>query len=164
MRGRLAEEQFFFDQPTTQWLLQRAHRCQQPLFLCTPSLAVAYEKMGLSYLLLDRDRRFSSLGGYRYFDLCRPEVWLEPFDGVFFDPPFGNLTVEQICQAWRLMNGFSGCTRLLLFHLKKNENKIKNLLPDLGMTRSTIQVGYQSLSRETCTRIGLFLSQDASTL
>ena len=86
-------EQFFFDEPTCDALLALMARHERPLLLCTPSLAVAAERRGQRYLLLDRDERFGFLRSFRAFDLDSPSPLDEAFDAVFCDPPFANIAL-----------------------------------------------------------------------
>jgi len=65
-------EQFFFDEPTCEALLALMANYERPLLLCTPALAVAAERRGQRYLLLDRDERFEFLSSFRAFDLDAP--------------------------------------------------------------------------------------------
>jgi hypothetical protein len=92
-------EQFFFDEPTCDALLALMARHERPLLLCTPSLAVAAERRGQRYLLLDRDERFGFLRSFRAFDLDSPSPLDEAFDAVFCDPPFANIDLLQLRAA-----------------------------------------------------------------
>lgn len=97
-------EQFFYDEGTTQQLYQLVDLYERPLLLCNPSLAVMAERKSKPYLLLDRDTRFDFLSGYRPFSLMEPYfVNNFDFDAVFIDPPFANVTPEQVARCLRLM-------------------------------------------------------------
>lgn len=97
-------EQFFYDEATTQQLYQLVDLYERPLLLCNPSLAVLAERKSKPYLLLDRDTRFDFLSGYRPFSLMEPYLITDfDFDVVFIDPPFANVTPEQVARCLRLM-------------------------------------------------------------
>ena len=97
-------EQFFYDEGTAQQLYQLVDLYERPLLLCNPSLAVMAERKSKPYLLLDRDTRFDFLSGYRPFSLMEPYLINDfDFDAVFIDPPFANVTPEQVARCLRLM-------------------------------------------------------------
>ena len=50
------------------------------------------------YLLLDRDERFQDLN-FQRFDLRAPEPVAFAFDGIFLDPPFANVTPDELAGA-----------------------------------------------------------------
>ena len=60
-----------------------------------PSIAAKLDANGEDYLLLDRDERFSTLRHYEPFDLRSPSVSYA-FDALFLDPPFANVTPEEL--------------------------------------------------------------------
>jgi len=97
-------EQFFYDDITSHQLYNLVDMYDYPLLLCNPTLAVMAEKKKRPYKLLDRDRRFDFLSGYEYFSLTEPHlVTGYDFDVVFIDPPFANVTPEEVAQCLRLM-------------------------------------------------------------
>lgn len=97
-------EQFFYDDATAQQLYQIVDLYEQPLLLCNPTLAVMAEKKGKPYKLLDRDTRFNFLSGYEMFSLTEPHLITNyDFDAIFIDPPFANVTPEEVAQCLRLM-------------------------------------------------------------
>jgi hypothetical protein len=97
-------EQFFYDEATTQQLYQLVDQHERPLLLCNPSLAVLAEKKSKPYLLLDRDTRFDFLSGYRPFSLMEPYLITNfDFDAVFIDPPFANVTPNQVARCLKLL-------------------------------------------------------------
>uniref|UniRef100_A0A6U3U1H4 Uncharacterized protein n=1 Tax=Ditylum brightwellii TaxID=49249 RepID=A0A6U3U1H4_9STRA len=98
-------EQFFYDEGTANQLYQLVDRFERPLLLCNPTLAVLAEKKNKSYRLLDRDTRFNFLSGYVQFSLSEPHLITDyDFDAVFIDPPFANVTPEQVARCLRLID------------------------------------------------------------
>ena len=115
-------EQFFFDEPTCDVLLALMARHERPLLLCTPSLAVAAERRGQPYLLLDRDERFGFLRSFRAFDLDAPAPLDEAFDAVFCDPPFANIDLLQLRAAIEVLQpGASDSVPLYIAYNSRRE-------------------------------------------
>ena len=98
-------EQFFYDDTTAAQLYNIVDMYDKPLLLCNPTLAVmAEQKSKPYYKLLDRDTRFNFLSGYESFSLTEPHLITGyDFDAVFIDPPFANVTPNQVAQCLRLM-------------------------------------------------------------
>lgn len=97
-------EQFFYDDATAKQLYQLVELYERPLLLCNPTLAVLAERKGKPYRLLDRDTRFNFLQGYESFSLTEPHLVNDyDFDAVFIDPPFANVTPDQVARCLRLM-------------------------------------------------------------
>lgn len=97
-------EQFFYDDATARQLYQIVDAYERPLLLCNPTLAVLAEEEGREYRLLDRDTRFDFLGGYERFSLTEPHIIRDyDFDAVFVDPPFANVTPDQVARCLRLL-------------------------------------------------------------
>lgn len=97
-------EQFFYDEATASQLYQLVDLYDRPLLLCNPTLAVIAERKGKEYKLLDRDTRFNFLSSYEPFSLTEPHLITGyDFDAVFIDPPFANVTPDQLARCLRLM-------------------------------------------------------------
>ncbi|TWB12403.1 putative N6-adenine methyltransferase [Nitrospirillum amazonense] len=84
--------QFFYSAETVRLLADCLDHFTNPCCLCTPRLAYEWHQRGREVRLLDYDRRFSSMPGYRPFDLLRPQPTTERFDAVIFDPIFSDAT------------------------------------------------------------------------
>ena len=101
-------EQFFYTKQSTQQIYQYVTQYSSPLLLCNPSLAIlAHEDSSKpNYLLLDRDKRFEFLPNYQEFDLNQPSlagISKYQYDAVFIDPPFANVTPDQLVRCLRLI-------------------------------------------------------------
>ena len=96
-----ALEQFYYDDSTLSRLMTIARTFERPLFMCNPSLASAWERdVGTACVLLDCDVRFKTkIKGFRAFDLRRPFQVRFPYDVVFVDPPFANVTPAEVKRA-----------------------------------------------------------------
>ena len=98
-------EQFFYDEATAKELHQLVKLYKRPLLMCNPSLAVLAEREKKEYKLLDRDTRFDFLDGFEEFSLTEPHLIKDyEFDSVFIDPPFANVTPEQLARCLRLIS------------------------------------------------------------
>jgi len=149
-------EQFFFNEPTCKRLTTIALQFKRPLFLCMPSLAMQFQERGRSFLLFDRDQRFSHLDGYRQFDLLAPFFVEESFDALFVDPPFSNIQMEQLFGAIDTVNGFQGTDHIFICHVREKESAIVSHYGSHGIVRFPRHLGYQTVSQETQRRIFLF--------
>eukprot|EP00956_Cyclotella_meneghiniana_P004719 scaffold5825_cov62-Cyclotella_meneghiniana.AAC.4 len=120
-------EQFFYDEATTNELYQLVKLYHRPLLICNPSLAVLAERDGREYKLLDRDTRFDFLGGYEEFSLTEPH-WIKDynFDAVFIDPPFANVTPEQVAKCLRLISA-DWCPLWIAYNSRREEKLLDAL-------------------------------------
>eukprot|EP00554_Chaetoceros_debilis_P016348 CAMPEP_0194116160 /NCGR_PEP_ID=MMETSP0150-20130528/25914_1 /TAXON_ID=122233 /ORGANISM="Chaetoceros debilis, Strain MM31A-1" /LENGTH=214 /DNA_ID=CAMNT_0038806817 /DNA_START=206 /DNA_END=846 /DNA_ORIENTATION=+ len=98
-----SHEQFFYNNQSTKKIYQLVIRYSKPLLLCNPSLAVLANDDGIEYLLLDRDKRFGFLKNFKEFSLTEPFLVQYPYDSIFIDPPFSNVSVAQLVKCFRLM-------------------------------------------------------------
>ncbi len=97
-------EQFFYSDEAANQIYQVVDLYQRPLLLCNPTLAVMAEKKSKTYKLLDRDTRFNFLDGFQEFSLTEPHLITDyDFDAVFIDPPFANVTPDQVARCLKLM-------------------------------------------------------------
>ena len=77
-------------------MMRLVRRFEKPLLVCVPSIAAKLDANGEDYLLLDRDARFATLRHYEPFDLRSPKSVSYDFDALFLDPPFANVTPEEL--------------------------------------------------------------------
>lgn len=114
-------EQFFYDEATAKQLYQLVRQYRRPLLLCNPTLAVLAERDGQDYRLLDRDTRFNFLRGYEEFSLTEPHLIKDyEFDAVFIDPPFANVTPEQVARCLRLISA-DGCPLWVAYNSRREK-------------------------------------------
>src|SRR3954470_9164171 len=92
-------EQYFFDEPTLAHLAAFAARFENPCCLCTPSLGQELERRNIHARSLDIDERFSVLPGFRLYDLSKPERLDEKFGLIICDPPFLNVSLDELLRA-----------------------------------------------------------------
>lgn len=114
-------EQFFYNESTAKQLYQLVQLYEKPLLMCNPTLAVLAERDDQEYKLLDRDTRFDFLEGYEEFSLTEPHLIKNyDFDSVFIDPPFANVTPEQIAKCLRLIAA-DGCPLWVAYNSRREE-------------------------------------------
>jgi 16S rRNA G966 N2-methylase RsmD len=121
-----------------------------------PTLAEDYAKSGKPCVLLDHDRRFSGLNSFRFFDLFNPHFIEEPFDAVFADPPFSNISMPDLARAVEVLNGFQQVPYLFLCHIRSRGAEIKKNFSGFDIVRYSGHLGYNSIRIETQRDIFLF--------
>ena len=123
-------EQFFYDEVTAKQLYQLVRQYKRPLLLCNPTLAVLAERDDQEYRLLDRDTRFNFLRGYEEFSLTEPHLIKDyEFDAVFIDPPFANVTPEQVARCLRLISAHE--CHLWIAYNSRREKQLLNAMNSL---------------------------------
>ena len=152
-------EQYFFDAPTCEALLEMLRPYERPLLLCAPAVAVAAEKAGGSKcLLLDRDERFSFLPGFRKFDLDNCDPAAARFDGgeaadvVLCDPPFANFPLAKLRAVVDELA--PGATLFLAYNQKREEEVLEAFKP--RQLQALSGLGYLSVKPNTQANIVLF--------
>jgi hypothetical protein len=155
-----AHEQFFYDDASNSRLFKIVDSFELPVLLCNPSLAVLAEEAKRPYRLLDRDRRFKFLKGYREFSLVEPFLVDEPYDAVFLDPPFANISPAQLVRCLRLMAPSAAQREAPLF-LAYNSDREEQLLkafeeyPGPPLERK-FGLTYRSVRDDTQSKIALY--------
>jgi hypothetical protein len=99
-----SREQYFWDDPTLEYLATVAGRFDNPACLCAPLLGSELERRNIACTTLDIDTRFQHLKGYTAFDIYRP-IWQgSEFGVIFCDPPFWIISLSQLFAAIRLIS------------------------------------------------------------
>lgn len=160
-------EQFFYDEPSTRRLYKIVTEYSHPLLLCNPSLALLAEKdysnknEDSSYLLLDRDTRFNFLSQYKEFYLTEPFLVTSfPYNVVFIDPPFANITPSQLVKCLRRMAPDAEKSSVPVY-IAYNSEREQQLLaafeeyPGPKLEKKW-RLGYRSVSEDTQDKIWLY--------
>lgn len=151
-------EQFFYDDMTANQIYQLVDLYDRPLLLCNPTLAVIAEKKSKEYKLLDRDTRFNFLTSYEEFSLTEPHLITDyDFDAVFIDPPFANVTPDQVARCLKLMGADQ--VPLWVAYNSKREEKLLDALNRLPCSdlEPKFQLSYkEGVSSETQDSIWLY--------
>ena len=119
-------EQFFFAAESLD-VLRRLAFPYEPLCVCCPSLSSTLTQR---YLLLDRDTRFAGLN-FQEYDLLKPTKVDFQFDAVFLDPPFANVTPQQLAEAMRVLQVD---TPLFVGYNVNRAEELISAFPDLRQT------------------------------
>ena len=153
-----ALEQFFYDDETLRRLMTVAKRYERPLFMCNPSLASAWERdVGTEYLLLDCDLRFKKLmKHFRAFDLRRPFQVRFKYDVVFVDPPFANVSPQEVKRAVDLI-AVDESQKSVPVYIAYNADREEALLEAFDESaRMGRALGYKSVKADMQARIFLY--------
>ena len=73
-------EQYFFTEETAEFMVQTAMKFNKICCICCPSVGKRLEEKGADVTILDIDKRFSNLSGFKYWDIKQPEYLAEEFD------------------------------------------------------------------------------------
>ena len=74
--------------------------------------------------VLDIDRRFADLPGFRFFDLQHPTWTGEDHGIILCDPPFFGVSLQALFKAIRGLAGFDLAKPLLLTYLRRRSGKV----------------------------------------
>lgn len=97
------KEQFFFDQPTLDQLTGFLSAWKSPCCICAPLLGKSLVEAGVDVTILDIDERFSSLKGFRRFDINRPDWLGDEIDIIVCDSLFYNVSLSNLFAAHRTL-------------------------------------------------------------
>ncbi|CEF96536.1 DNA methylase, N-6 adenine-specific, eukaryotic [Ostreococcus tauri] len=156
-----ALEQFFYSDETLRRLLRVAKRYERPLFVCNPTLAVAWEReVGETCVLLDCDVRFKGLvRGFKRFDLRRPVLMTKyAYDVVFVDPPFANVSPKELKTCLDMIAG-TVAQREAPVYVAFNADREEELDEAFGGTLTRVEgraLGYKSVKEAMQEKIWLF--------
>ena len=118
-------EQYFFTIECAKEIVNRLDRFDNPCCLCAPRLGKEWFDRGRIVRILDIDKRFSFLPGYKYYDLENPHALDEKFDIIVADP---NLSLEEIV-ILRAINTISNMNYhqklLILYETEKEASLLK---------------------------------------
>lgn len=154
-------EQFYYNDLTQRKLFRVVQRFEHPLLLCNPSLAILADTAGMDYLLLDRDRRFSFLKGYKEFSLKEPFLVDYPYDAVFIDPPFANISPADLRRCLDLMapdEHRRSKVPLFVAYNSKREQQLISAMRERGGTTLELKwhLNYMSVREDMQDNIALY--------
>ena len=121
---RHENEQYFFDHKTVKHLAAFLVRYETSCVICAPMLGTELAGMGVGVRILDVDERFSTVRGFRRWDINRPDRLSERYGIIVCDPPFFNVSLSRLFTAIRILahNDFS--QPLLVSYLRRRTNAI----------------------------------------
>jgi hypothetical protein len=124
--------QFFFTRDTATRLVDALDGYRAPCCLCTPRLAFEWHQRGRAVTLLDIDRRFERLPGYRHFDLLTPEPIGDTFDAVICDPIF--VPAAAVRRAIDVLTDRGDAALFLVFPIDRDA-ELRQAFADRSLTR-----------------------------
>ena len=119
-------EQYFFTEETAEFMVQTAMKFNKICCICCPSVGKRLEEKGADVTILDIDKRFSNLSGFKYWDIKQPEYLAEEFDLIIMDPPFFNVSMREIRKAIQILTHFdTKRTKVMISYLSRREKAFK---------------------------------------
>jgi hypothetical protein len=140
-------EQYFFDKPTLAYLADFVSQFENPCCLCAPLLGQELERRGAQVRTLDIDERFSSLRGFRKYDIYRPEWLGEEFGLILCDPPFYNVSLSQLFAAIRMLSRNDFTQPLLVSYLARRASNVIGTFARFGLQPTGYRPGYQTVRK-----------------
>lgn len=158
-------EQYFFDEATINRLANFVMQYHFPCCLCTPLLGQELERRGIRTCTLDIDTRFTTLRGYRQFDLTRPEWLGEHYGLIVCDPPFFNVSLHRLFNAIRVLSRYDYSQPLLIFYLARRAVSVIGTFSRFGVEPLDFRAGYLTVQGSERNDVALFgnLGSDAQS-
>lgn len=132
--------------------------------LATPSLAHAFyiEDATLQVPLLDIDRRFSYLPGFRYWDIRHPDPLGDDstFRVVVFDPPFFYIPMAELHRAVLEVCKGASTTKLLIGFLVREEASLLAAFEEFGLSRTKFALEYATVKPNKWRNYALYSNVD----
>ncbi len=151
-----ANEQYFFDQPTLEHLAEFVRQFPQPCCLSAPLLGQTLVKQNVQVRILDIDKRFASLPGFRHYNIYRPEWLGEEFSLIICDPPFFNISLSQLFTAIRILAGYNYTQPLLLSYLTRRATNLIGTFAPFNLTPTGYFPAYQTVQASSRNKIEFF--------
>lgn len=160
MDERHDHEQYFFDDQTLALLCDWLTAFENPCLVCAPMLATALENRGRSVRLLDIDHRFAALQGFVDWNIKRPTRLAERFDVIVCDPPFFNVSLNQLFKSVRLLSHFSFTQPLAISYLSRRANALLRAFEPFKLQISELHPTYRTIERSPKNEIQFFANVD----
>ncbi|MFQ5795457.1 MAG: protein-lysine N-methyltransferase [Candidatus Bipolaricaulia bacterium] len=138
--------QFFFDKRTAVVLVDVLDTYQNPCCLCTPRLAQEWMDRGRIVRLLDIDRRFQYLPGYRFYNFKRPTTLHEEFDVIICDPPRFSAAKLKI-SVDILTKNIQDQALFILFPVSR-ESKLLHAFSDYNLQPTEFPIAHNNVKKE----------------
>lgn len=138
--------QFFFTKETADLLVKELDGFRNPCCLCTPRLGQAWMEQGREVRVLDIDKRFKFLPGYRYFDLLKPTSFEEQFDLIIMDPYF--FSPDKLVVAIDCLSKSQYQQKLLLVYKTTEEQKLLDAFAKYDLKRTEHHPSHTMVTEE----------------
>ena len=144
---RREHEQYFFDQATVQRLADFLEGYDHPLCLCAPLVGAELSRRGVPVRVLDIDRRFADLPGFRFFDLQHPR-WVGEENGIVLcDPPFLGVSLSRLFKAVSMLAGYDFRHPLLLTYLRRRKEKLIEVFEPFALRPTGFLPAYETVPK-----------------
>ncbi len=154
-------EQYFFDAPTIQHLADFVAQYKTPRCLCPPMLSTELEKRDIAVRTLEIDERFTTLNGYRQYNMYRPEWIGAAFDLIVCDPPFINISLSQLFTALRILSHYDYSHPLLVAYLARRGANLMHSFHRFNLQPIGYKPGYLTVQKTERSEIEFFGNLDA---
>lgn len=117
-------EQYFFDDATIRHLTAFLLPYEKVCVLCAPMLGRSLAEARNNVTVLDIDERFSDVKGFLSWNIFKPQWINHAFDIIICDPPFFNVSLEQLFKAIRMLSHNNFDQKLLIGYLTRRSHAI----------------------------------------
>lgn len=157
-------EQYVWTRTTVQQLLRALEHFKDPCCLATPSLAHGMWQEGRTERLLDIDRRFEYLPGFKYWDLRAPEPVSacsgHSFQVVVFDPPFFYVPMHQLHAAVMQVCQGDASTKIMIGFLRREEPALLSVFSAFKLKRTAFVLEYATVKPNKWQNYALYSNVD----
>ena len=147
MEEHREREQYFFDEPTVRRLADFLEGYDRPCCLCAPLVGRELARRGVAATVLDLDRRFADLEGFRFFDLQHPRWLDEEFGIILCDPPFFGVSLARQLRAVRGLAHHDFGRPLLFTYLRRRQAKVIDVFRPFGLRPTGFLPTYRSVRK-----------------
>jgi hypothetical protein len=140
-----SNEQYFFGSDTLNQLATFLEGWENPCCICCPMLGKELESRGVDVTILDIDERFSSLKGFKKYDLLRPEWIRKKFGIIVCDPPFYNLSLSKLSYALRMLSQHDFTQPMMVSYLKRRQKIVLRTFSKFNLQPSGFFPSYQTI-------------------
>ena len=140
-------EQYFWTTSTVNKLMHACEYIPETCCLTTPSLAHAFHENGREEKLLDIDDRFEYLPRFEKYDIKDPHKLvdgedIEEFNIIVIDPPFFNITTQELFDATNVITGGDLSTNIIIAYLVRFEYALLETFKPYGISETTLTPEY----------------------
>ena len=139
--------QYFFTSQCVDYLVDKLDYFNTPCCVGTPRLAKGWFDRGREVRLLDIDKRFSFLPGYKYFDITKPEVLNEKFDVIIMDPTF-KWGEHPLLNTIKVLSQNDHSQKVLLFYMSTHAKSILKTFKEFNLKPTRYYPKYSNLRGE----------------
>ena len=155
-------EQYFFDDRTLDQLASFVSAWTSPCCICVPMLGKRLVEVGVPVTILDIDKRFRDLTGFRQFDIQRPDWFEQEFDLIVCDPPFFNVSLSQLFTAIRMLSQFNFGQKMMISYLSRRDDALTGTFAPFGLKPTDYFPKYQTVRDVSRNRIEFLSNLDDS--